>query len=50
MAPIHCDVLTCDVEQADHGALGLVPDPDHLAHGQQLHLALFALEIVGRLI
>src|SRR6266545_2804108 len=39
---------TCDVEQADHRALGRVPGRDHRAHGQQLHLALFALEIGGR--
>src|SRR5512132_2133163 len=41
---------TRHVEQADHGAFGLVPDRNHLGRRQQLHLAAVALEIGGRLL
>ena len=41
---------TGDMEQPDHSAVGLVPDPDRLRSGQQLHLAPFSLEIGRRLV
>jgi hypothetical protein len=41
---------TRHVEQADHGAFGLVPDRNHFGRRQQLNLALVALEVGGRLL
>jgi len=38
------------VEQADHGAVGLVPDRDHLRRRQQLDLAAVARKVGGRLL
>ena len=38
------------MEQADHGALGLVPDRDRLRGRQQLHLAAVPREVGGRLL
>src|SRR4029450_9101137 len=35
-------------DQADHRALGLVPDRDHLRRRQQLHLAAVPPEVCGR--
>src|SRR6266508_1963597 len=41
---------TRHVEQADHGAFGLVPDRNHFGRRQQLNLAPVAFEIGGRLL
>jgi hypothetical protein len=41
---------TGHVDWADHGALGLIPDRDHLGCRQQLHLAAMALEVGSRLL
>src|SRR4029450_10567016 len=41
---------TGHVEQPDHGALGLIPDRDHLRGRQQLHLAAVPREVGGRLL
>jgi hypothetical protein len=38
------------MEHGDDGALGLVPDRDHLRRRQQLHLAAVVLEVAGRLL
>ena len=43
------NTLTGDVEQADHGSLGLVPGPGRLARGKQLGFTSLSFEVVGGL-
>jgi hypothetical protein len=44
----HIEKLARDMEQPDHSALGLVPDPDRVGREQQLHPAPVSLFFAGR--